>query len=124
MDDWLRWALERLLAAFGAVAMVLSGALYRRYSSDRTMLLRHDELVREHDSELGNYRAFREQLGKGPMGEALVRQIEELKEADERLHTRVSRSNRERAKLDKQVAELANDIKWIRRHLENGHSAE
>lgn len=121
-DGWIpEWVIEvgdRIFAVAGFVLTGLAGLLYRNYRDHVAMLTRHDDELRESAKELGLQRSHRELVAKGPIGESLVREIEELRAADNLLHRRISRRQRELTELKDAVIEMRTDIKWMRQRWE------
>lgn len=120
--EWL-WRLgDKILAALGFIAAAITGAAFRRYTKDRAMLLRHDESIEATERELGLLRSFKETCGKGPMGDALVKAIDELKSEDRRLHERVSKTRKAVESFRSVIATMETNIQWIRETLERMES--
>lgn len=120
-ENWIpEWAIttaEHVLSAVGFLLTGLAGLLYRNYREHRAMLLRHDQTLGDFEQELGLQRSHREQANKGPLGEALIKVIEELRAEDKLLHKRVTRRRVEQKKLSDTLIEMKNDLKWIRKTL-------
>lgn len=119
--DWsnLLWeGLKYFLAGLGTVASSFAVWIGTRYRGDRAMLLRHDQALIANDKEIGLQHAFREKVSKGPVGEQITEEIKELQEADQRLNRRINKNHRMIARIDKRQAAIANDISWIKRHME------
>ena len=121
-DSWLPdWALavaEKILAAMGFVAAGVTGILYRRYRDDRAMLLRHEELLRNREEELGNLKVFRLETNKGPTGEALAQDIRELKREDRRLRKGIGGVMAKIKVADERLGRIETNIEWIKEAID------
>lgn len=102
-----------ILAALGTVATSFFLWMASRYGGYIAMLLRHESAIKEAEKELGTSRTFREQATKGPIGEALLAAINELKAEDQRIHKRVTARRRAQEEQALLIKEMKNDIKWI-----------
>jgi gas vesicle protein len=123
-SDWLTIAWEVVkytLAALGAVASSAALWVARRYGGHLAMLLKHESRFKETDEELGRQLAFRTEAAKGLIGDKLSKQIDELKEEDKRIRSRVSKNKKDTDEkltiLLTQQAGIRTDISWLCREL-------
>jgi|GEM_PF-3101116 len=121
----LQWALSIL----GIVAASVGGWLLKRYNTDRTMLTRHDELLAEHEKELGLLKAMRNATDNG---EKPIRMIAELQNTvqqldDEMIDWKECNRIRDQSFNDmnekvtailQNMATATNDIAWIKKTME------
>lgn len=102
-EEWWWRLLEKLLAGLGVVATAVMGLLYRRYSTDRAMLLRHHELLGQNDAVLGLLETQRIETSRGPIGTELEgdlrsinEQLEDLRAEDVELQRLIREEEKDR----------------------------
>jgi hypothetical protein len=85
----------------------------KEYDEKWAMVNRHDELLKQANNELGESLKHRTNCNKGPMGEALTKELDGLKGGLKVVHRRVTIRRKENAKLREDLRELKADIKWL-----------
>ena len=118
IPDWVIRLAELVLSASGFLLTGIAGLLYRNYREHIAMLLRHEQELRAADKEFGLQRTHCEIAGKGPIGESLVKVIDELRAENQLLHRRISRPQKQHAELKDAIIEMRTDIKWMRQRFE------
>lgn len=82
---------------------------------------RHEERLDAAESELGLNKAHRETCGKAPMGDALAKELQRLRDEDDVLHGRVNKQarmqNRQNARVNEKLGRIETNIEWLCREL-------
>jgi hypothetical protein len=113
-----------VLGIVGSAVGVVGGYILRKYmkekakedealAADRAMLKRHEDLHRANAAEFTIQKTFREEVRKGPHGQALATRLMEIQQGQDKLHRRISSHGRSHESLRRVVVSIKRDLKWI-----------
>lgn len=120
-NNWPEWIAEIVkwsLAATGTAASSIVLWFAARYKGHLAMLLRHEEILKQRDGELGLFRSFKAAVEKGPLGDELTQEINGLRGENEKLHKRIGRRRLENEKIRRALVGIRSEMKHIKESLE------